>query len=65
MPRAAASKTALSRQATKAAKKRTAADRSPAAKKAARTKGPAERSPAARKAAHTREVHAHAHSALT
>jgi hypothetical protein len=56
---AAASKKALSTQARTAAKKRTASDRSAAAKKAARTKGPAERSAAARKAAHTREVHAH------
>jgi hypothetical protein len=57
---ASASKRALSRQATKAAKKRTAADRSAAAKKAARTKGPAERSAAAKKAARTRARHARA-----
>lgn len=62
---AAASKTALSRQAHKAASKRTAADRSAAAKKAARTKGTTERSAAAEKAARTRAKHsnsrAHAH----
>jgi len=52
---AAASATALSRQAHGAAKKRSAADRSAAAKKAARTKGPAKRSAAAKKAARTRE----------
>jgi len=51
---AAASSTALSRQAKSAAKKRTVADRSAAARKAARTKGPTERSAAARKAARTR-----------
>jgi len=56
---AAASKTALSRQAHAAAKKRTAGERSAAAKKAAKTKGAAGRSAAARKAAHTREMHAH------
>lgn len=52
--RSAASKTALSRQARTAARKRTAAERSAAAKKAARTKGPRVRSAAARKAARTR-----------
>jgi hypothetical protein len=51
---AAASHTALSRQAHAAAKKRTASERSAAAKKAARTKGPRERSQAAKKAARTR-----------
>jgi hypothetical protein len=51
---AAASHTALSRQAHRAANERTAAERSAAAKKAARTKGPAERSAAARKAARAR-----------
>jgi hypothetical protein len=56
---AAVSKTALSRQAHAAAKKRTASERSAAAKKAARTKGASGRSAAARKAAHTREMHAH------
>jgi hypothetical protein len=55
---AAASHTALSRQASKAAKQRTARDRSAAAKKAARTKGPAKRSAAAKKAARTRARHA-------
>ena len=50
----AASSTALSRQTKSAAKKRTAADRSAAARKAAKTKGPEERSAAARKAARTR-----------
>ena len=51
---AAASHTALSRQAHSAAKKRTASERSAAAKKAAETKGPVERSKAAKKAARTR-----------
>ena len=51
---AAASKTALSRQARAAAKERTPSERSAAASKAVRTKGPAERSEAARKAARTR-----------
>lgn len=50
----AASHTALSRQARKAANQRTARDRSAAAKKAAGTKGPAKRSAAAKKAARTR-----------
>jgi hypothetical protein len=54
---AAGSSTALSRQATAAAKKRTAAERSAAARKAARTKGPEKRSAAARKAARTRAEH--------
>jgi len=54
---AAGSHTALSRHARSAAKKRTAKDRSAAAKKAARTKGPAERSAAAKKAARTRAKH--------
>jgi hypothetical protein len=58
---AAASPTALSRQAKAAARERTAAERSDAAKKAARTKGPAERSEAARKAAHTRAEHKASH----
>jgi hypothetical protein len=52
--RQAASRTALSRQARSAARRRTAADRSAAAKKAARTKGRAGRSAAAKKAARTR-----------
>jgi len=51
---AAASHTALSRQAHSAAKKRTASERSAAAKKAARTKGPRKRLQAAKKAARTR-----------
>jgi len=54
----AASKRALSTQAHKAARKRTASDRSAAAKKAARTKGASGRSAAAKKAARTRESHA-------
>lgn len=52
----AASPRALSKQAHSAAKRRTAADRSAAAKKAARTKGPRTRSAAARKAARTRKA---------
>jgi hypothetical protein len=52
---AAASPTALSRQAHAAAMKRTAAERSAAAKKAAKTKGLQERSAAAKKAARTRK----------
>jgi len=51
---AAASSTALARHAKAAARERTAAERSAAARKAARTKGPAERSQAAQKAARTR-----------
>ena len=50
----AASRTALSRQATSAARKRSAASRSAAAKRAANTKGAAGRSRAAKKAARTR-----------
>jgi hypothetical protein len=50
----AASHTALSRQAHSAARRRTASDRSAAAKKAARTKGARKRSQAAQKAARTR-----------
>ncbi|MGK8222268.1 DUF6496 domain-containing protein [Achromobacter xylosoxidans] len=49
-----ASKSALSRHASKSASQRTAADRSAAAKKAAATKGAAGRSAAAKKAARTR-----------
>ena len=52
--RAAASKTALARQARQSAAKRGRADRTAAAKKAARTKGARGRSVAARKAARTR-----------
>jgi hypothetical protein len=55
--RAAASPLALSRQAKKAARKRTTGERSAAAKKAARTKGAEGRSEAARKAARTRARH--------
>jgi hypothetical protein len=57
--KAAASTTALSRQAHAAARKRSPSDRSAAARKAAETKGASGRSAAARKAAHTREQHAH------
>jgi hypothetical protein len=53
-PRRAASRVALSRQTSRAASRRTARDRSEAARKAARTKGAAGRSAAARKAARTR-----------
>jgi hypothetical protein len=53
----AASKSALSRQARSSARKRSATDRSAAAKKAARTKGPSGRSAAAKKAARTRARH--------
>ncbi len=54
---AAASHMALSRHAHAAAHKKTASERSAAARKAVQTKGPAERSAAARKAARTRERH--------
>jgi hypothetical protein len=50
----AASHGALSKQAHSAARKRSASDRSAAARKAARTKGSAARSAAAKKAARTR-----------
>jgi hypothetical protein len=53
-PRTSVSHTALSRHAHAAARKRTAKDRSAAAKKAASTKGPRKRSEAAKKAARTR-----------
>jgi hypothetical protein len=53
-PRSTASHRALSRQAKRAASRRSAADRSRAATKAARTKGAAGRSAAAKKAARTR-----------
>ena len=53
----AASHDSLARQARGAAQKRTASERSAAAKKAARTKGPVERREAARKAARTRQRH--------
>jgi hypothetical protein len=55
--KAAASAPALARHAKGAAKERTAAERSAAARKAARTKGPAERSAAAEKAARSRARH--------
>lgn len=55
--RSAASHKALAKHAESAAKKRTAAERSAAAKKAAKTKGPAKRSAAAKKAARTRAEH--------
>jgi uncharacterized protein DUF6496 len=53
----AASHKALAHHAHTAARKRTAAERSAAARKAAKTKGPAKRSAAARKAAKTRAEH--------
>jgi hypothetical protein len=53
-PTSTASRQALSRHASRAASRRTAAQRSEAARKAARTKGAAGRSAAARKAARTR-----------
>jgi len=56
-PRSSASRSAISRQATRAAKRRSPRERSAAAKKAARTKGPAERHSAAKKAARTRARH--------
>jgi hypothetical protein len=57
--RSAASHEQLSKQAQAAARKRTASERSAAAKKAAKTKGPAERSQAAKKAARTRAARSH------
>jgi hypothetical protein len=57
-PRASASPRALSKQASTAAGRRSASERSAAARKAARTKGPAQRKAAARKAARTRATHA-------
>jgi hypothetical protein len=54
-PRAAASHQALSRQAAAAARTRTPAARSAAARKAVRTKGPRVRRAAAKKAARTRQ----------
>lgn len=53
-PHAAASKTALARQAKTAARERGASERSAAARKAVNTKGAAGRAAAARKAARTR-----------
>lgn len=52
--RAAGSHEAIARQTRAAARKRTAAERSSAARKAVRTKGPVERKRAAQKAARTR-----------
>ena len=56
-PRSTASHKALSRQASRAASRRTSSERSTAARKAAHTKGAAGRSAAARKAARTRARH--------
>ncbi|MFO0966337.1 MAG: DUF6496 domain-containing protein [Gemmataceae bacterium] len=56
--KSSASHPALARQAHSAARQRTAAERSTAAKKAARTKGHAAMSRAAHKAARTRAAHA-------
>jgi hypothetical protein len=53
-PKSTASHKALSQQATRAASRRTAAERSAAAEKAAETKGASGRSAAARKAAQTK-----------
>ena len=53
-PRSTASRTALSRHATRAAKRRSPSSRAAAARKAVRTKGSAVRSAAAKKAARTR-----------
>jgi hypothetical protein len=58
--RSAVSRKSLSRQAHDAAMKRTASDRSAAAKRAAKTKGPRKRSAAAKKAARTRARREHA-----
>jgi len=55
--RQAASSSALSTQARRAAQRRSPRDRSAAAKKAIRTKGPLKRRAAARKAARTRRAH--------
>jgi hypothetical protein len=57
-PHAAASSHALASQARRAARRRTASQRSASAKKAVRTKGPAARSRAAKKAARTRAARA-------
>lgn len=54
-PTSTVSRKALSKQAKKAAKKRSPSARSEAAKRAARTKGPRVRSAAAKKAARTRK----------
>jgi hypothetical protein len=55
MPKSAASRKNLSRQARTAARKRSSSSRSAAARRAVRTKGPALRKRAAQKAARTRE----------
>ncbi|HEX6136420.1 MAG TPA: DUF6496 domain-containing protein [Casimicrobiaceae bacterium] len=57
-PHAAASRASLSRQAKAAARRRSASDRSTAARRAATAKGAKGRSTAARKAARTRARHA-------
>ncbi len=54
-PRSTVSRPALSKQAKRAASRRSAADRSASARKAVRTKGAARRSAAARKGARTRK----------
>ena len=56
-PHEAASPRALARQGRSAARRRSAGERTSAARKAAQTKGPVRRSAAARKAAHTRGTH--------
>ena len=56
-PTSTVSHSALSKQASTAARKRSASARSASAKKAARTKGPRVRSAAAKKAARTRKRH--------
>jgi len=56
--RQAASPAALAKQGRTGARRRTATERSAAAKKGARTKGPAKRSAAAKKAARTRTTRA-------
>ncbi|MDX8526515.1 DUF6496 domain-containing protein [Mesorhizobium sp. MSK_1335] len=56
-PKSSASHKALSRQTKSVASRRTAEERSAAARKAAKTKGPAGRAEAARKAARTRAEH--------
>ncbi|MBX3159885.1 MAG: transcription elongation factor [Deltaproteobacteria bacterium] len=53
-PRTSASRSALAKQARRAARRRGPAERSAAARRGARTKSPAERRQAARKAARTR-----------
>jgi hypothetical protein len=58
--RSAGSRTALAKHGRKAARKRTAAERSAAAKKGARTRTAAQRSASARKAARTRQRNASA-----